>query len=163
MGDTLYAGHQGLARYSNQQILYDWNKFEQRSSLPHGAFIGQCDPRANGDEWQVMRVGAQQIAEARFITFARSNRLAIATSYIRAYKAGDYHLVLEALPIAANGLLADTFAEGFISIRSGDGVGMTNRIMGITLVSLTASLKLSWSIRGIRILGKGLRETTMSF
>ena len=130
MADTLYAGHQGLARYPSQQVLYQWNKQEQLAALPHAAFIGQGDMRANGDCWIICKAGG---ALARGDFFKAPAPIEFTQPLKKAFVAGEYHIRMANDNTTA--ITADQFAEASLSVYSttaGHPTGLTNRIMGNT-------------------------------
>lgn len=126
MGNTLYDGHQGLARYPTQQVLYQWNKNEERAKLPHGAFIGQCDMRANGDTWVVCHAG-QALGRGRFFRANVGPAAAFSQPLKEAYTAGEYSILVANDKTSA--ISEDYFAEGTIIVTT-EKAGLTNRIMG---------------------------------
>ena len=126
MGNTLYDGHQGLARYPSQQVLYQWNKFEQLASLPHSAFVGQGDMRANSDCWVICKAG-EGIKRGKFFRANRGPVDAFTQPLKEKYTAGDYSIRVANDKTSA--ISADYFAEGTIIVLT-EEAGLTNRIMG---------------------------------
>ena len=135
MNDTLYAGHQGLARYPSQQVLYQWNKNRDLSSLPHSAFVGQGDMRANGDCWMIMKA-AEGLVGGKFFKYASGSHQQLDQPLAKAYKKGSYFLELQNDSVAA-AIALDELAEGFVIVYSADS-GVTfippqsSRVMGNT-------------------------------
>lgn len=132
MGNSLYEGHEGLARYSSQQVLYQWRKNKALAALPHAAFVGQCEQRANGDTWMIMKAGEALIA-GKFFKSATDGNQVLSQPLAKAYKSGDFHLELQNSSAVA--IAEDQYAEGMISVYSADtGVTFTppaaSRIMG---------------------------------
>ena len=106
---------ESIPRYPDQQILYQWPKHKQLPKLPHGAFYGQCDPFANGDEWIMVKAGAAITGPALLtpngvILSNDSN-----TKMSRAYTKGDIRVYCQnggSAAIAENALEGDTLHLG---------------------------------------------------
>ena len=139
MGNSLYDGHEGLARYASQQVLYQWRKNKALASLPHGAYVGQCDQRANGDTWMIMKASEALVA-GKFFKSATGGNQTLSQPLAKAYKAGDFYLELQNDSAV---IATDDFAEGMIAVYSADtGVTFTppaaSRIMGNTAAAATS-------------------------
>ena len=135
MADTLYEGHHGLARYADQQILYQWNKFEERTTLPYGAFLGQCDPRSNCDEWLIVNAhtsGQPQLGKIVAAHGINARGATIPTD--KPYRSGDSILYLNYSDVA---MVADFYAEGIVAYN-----GLVNRVMGHNAVGTTGVLEI---------------------
>ena len=115
----------GLDRYPNQQVLYQWKKFVQLPSLPHGAYVGQIDAFSNGDCWVIMKAGAA-LPRGKF--FKPPAVITLAQDLAKAYKKGAVRLYLQ--NDAATAIVKDSFVGASIGVRSGTGEpnGLTNRI-----------------------------------
>ena len=136
MADTLYDGHEGLARYPGQQVLYQWKKFEQLASLPHAAYLGQADPRANGDCWVICKAKGA-LNRGRF--FKAPEPIGFTTQDLKkAYVKGEYSI--RVANNQATAISIDQFAEGFVGVSGGVGAhaGATNRIMGNTAAAASS-------------------------
>ena len=117
MADTLYDGHQGLARYPGQQVLYQWKKFEQLASLPHAAYVGQADPRANGDCWVICKAKGA-LNRGKF--FKAPEPIGFTTQDLKkAYVKGEYSI--RVANNQATAISIDQFAEGFVGVSGGVG------------------------------------------
>lgn len=120
---------EGLSRYPDQQLLYQWPKFEQKAALPHGLFVGQIDPFANGDCWIISKFREAVGTRGVFLVNTTTD-LSATTTTARvgvAYKAGDITLTLENLSTSAT-ISKDSLVDAAIFIASGDGAGLSNRI-----------------------------------
>ena len=106
---------EGLSRYPDQQILYQWPKHEQRSELPWGAYYGQCDPFANGDEWIMLGAGAAITGPAILTPDGTKLSNDVNTKMSRAYSKGDVRLYCQnggSQAIVEDDLVGDTLYVG---------------------------------------------------
>ena len=141
----LQNANEGLARAASQEILYQWNKFESFPQLPFAAFLGQCDERANGDDWIIVRANqASPPRQGKLVSAHNPSGRSVTVATGKPYKSGDNSIVVN---VASGGaaILADHFVDGIISYNN----GLVNRIMGHEALpasggELTISLEYKW-------------------
>ena len=104
----------GLDRYPNQQVLYQWKKFVQLASLPHGAYVGQVDAFSNGDCWVIMKAGAA-LTRGKF--FKPPSVITLGEDLAKAYKKGAVRLYLQ--NNIATAIVKDSLVGASVGISSG--------------------------------------------
>lgn len=123
--ETAWEGFEGLSRYPDQQVLYAWPKYEQRATLPWGAFVGQCDPLANGDEWVICRAGAG-VVQGKMLQAPAPPTYALQAA--RAYNKGDGTIYLK-VASGSHAIAEDQFAGDMLAAHGSTGPAISNRIM----------------------------------